>query len=278
VRSIARLDRLVLMALSVAVTPLAAQSGQGAATVPVKVIVRDPTGAPIPNADVRVNAPEAHPTDETGQTIVNLRPGIYELRASFPGFVVSTKQMTVSGGNAQTLEFALPIGAGSGPTVVASDPKTMVQTSSATTTAVVGASNSLSFKVNQEVHALTLGDLQALPQKTVTFHNIHTKADETYTGVPLTDLLAKYGAPTADKLRGKVLSDYIVATGSDGYKAVLSLAETDPSFHPGDVIIADTLDGKPIDKEGPFKLVVTEDKRPARSVHNLVSIELRTTD
>ncbi len=141
------------------------------------------------------------------------------------------------------------------------------------------ANSSLKVTVNGQTATLTLADLKALPQETVTFHNVHTKADEVYTGVPLTDLLAKYGAPTGDKLRGKGLSDYIVATGSDGYKAVLSIAETDPAFHPGDVIVADTLDGKPIgDKEGPFKLVVTEDKRPARCVHNLVSVELRTAD
>jgi DMSO/TMAO reductase YedYZ molybdopterin-dependent catalytic subunit len=127
--------------------------------------------------------------------------------------------------------------------------------------------------------SLSLADFAKLPHKTVTFHNIHTNADETYTGVPLTDLLAKYGAPTGDKLRGKALSEYIIATGSDGYKAVLALAETDPSFHPGDVIVADTMNGQPIgDKDGPFRLVVTEDKRPARCVHNLVSIELRTAD
>jgi len=132
---------------------------------------------------------------------------------------------------------------------------------------------------HNKVGVLKLEDFAKLTQKTVTFHNVHTKADETYSGVPLTDLLAKYGAPTVDKLRGKAMSDYIVATGSDGYKAVLSLAETDPSFHPGDVIVANTLDGKPIgDKDGPFRLVVTEDKRPARCVHKLVSIELRAAD
>ncbi len=141
------------------------------------------------------------------------------------------------------------------------------------------SSSSLKVTVNGQATTLTVADLKALPQRTVTFHNVHTKADETYTGVPLTDLLAKYGAPTGDKLRGKAMSDYIVATGSDGYKAVLSLAETDPSFHSGDVIVADTMDGKPIgDKDGPLRLVVTEDKRPARSVHNLVSIELRTAE
>jgi hypothetical protein len=145
--------------------------------------------------------------------------------------------------------------------------------------ATVPANSSLKVTVNGQTTNLTLADLKALPHKTVTFHNVHTKADETYSGVPLTDLLAKYGAPTGDKLRGKALSEYVVATGSDGYKAVLALAETDPSFHPGDVIVADTMNGQPIgDKDGPFRLVVTEDKRPARSVHNLVSIELHTAD
>jgi hypothetical protein len=126
---------------------------------------------------------------------------------------------------------------------------------------------------------LNIADFKARPHKTVTAHNSHTNSDETYSGVPLTDLLAKYGAPTGKDLHGKPLSDYIVATGSDGYKAVLSLAETDASFHPGDVIVADSMNGKPLDeKEGPFKLVVSEDKRPARCVHNLVSIELRAAD
>ena len=132
---------------------------------------------------------------------------------------------------------------------------------------------------SNDTHSLA-ADLKALPQKTVTFHNVHTKADETYSGVPLTDLLAKYGAPTGDKLRGKGLSDYIVATGSDGYKAVLALAETDPSFHPGDVIVADThrRQAHRRQRRSRSRLVVTEDKRPARSVHNLVSIELRTAE
>ena len=110
----------------------------------------------------------------------------------------------------------------------------------------------------------------------MTIHNSHTNADETYSGVRLSDLLAKIGAPLGGELRGKALANYIVATGSDGYKAVLALGEVDPSFHPGEVLVADTMDGKPLDAHsGPFKLVVSEDKRPARSVRNLVSIELK---
>ena len=82
-----------------------------------------------------------------------------------------------------------------------------------------------------------------------------------------------------DALRGKALANYVVAMGSDGYKSVLALGEIDPSFHPGEVIVADTMDGKPLDAHGgPFKLVVTEDKHPARSVRNLVEIDLRTAN
>lgn len=37
------------------------------------------------------------------------------------------------------------------------------------------------------------------------------------------------------------------------------------SFHSGEIIVADTLNGQPLDvKSGPLKLVVTEVKRPAR--------------
>jgi hypothetical protein len=123
---------------------------------------------------------------------------------------------------------------------------------------------------------LTAAEFKAVPHISVTIHNSHTNADETYSGVRLADLLAKMGAPLGNDLRGKALADYVVATGSDGYKAVLALGEVDPAFHPGEVLVADAMDGKPLDAHaGPFKLVVSEDKRPARSVRNLVSIELK---
>ena len=97
--------------------------------------------------------------------------------------------------------------------------------------------------------------------------------------MPLIDLLAKQGVPRGKDLHGKALAEYVVATGADGYKAVLALAEIDPDFHPGAVIVADTLAGKPLDeKTGPYKLVVSEDKRPARSVHSLVKIEVKSAE
>ena len=137
----------------------------------------------------------------------------------------------------------------------------------------------LKIVVNGQTQSISAADLQALPHHTVTIHNPHSNADETYSGVLVIDMLAKQGVPHGHDLRGKTLAEYIVATGSDGYKAVIALAETDPEFHPGEVLVADQLDGKPLDaKTGPFRLVVTEDKRPARSVHNLVSIEVKQAE
>jgi len=127
--------------------------------------------------------------------------------------------------------------------------------------------------------SVTMDALKPLPHKTLTVHNPHENADETYSGVLLIELLKQVGAPVGKDVHGKALSEYIVATGSDGYKAVLALAEVEPDFHPGDVLVADTLDGKPLDPRiGPFRLVVTDDKRPARSVRNLVSVELKSAE
>jgi hypothetical protein len=45
------------------------------------------------------------------------------------------------------------------------------------------------------------------------------------------------------------------------------------------VLVADALDGKALGaKTGPFRLVVSEDKEPARSVRNLVKIEVKTAE
>jgi len=124
-----------------------------------------------------------------------------------------------------------------------------------------------------------LSDLQSMPRTIVTIHNPHTSADETYSGVRLADILGPLKVPVGDGLRGEALAICFIATGSDGYKVALSIAELDPAFHPGEVIVADALNGKPLAPNiGPFRLVVTEDKRPARAVRNLVSIELKSTN
>jgi hypothetical protein len=114
--------------------------------------------------------------------------------------------------------------------------------------------------------------LAPLPHKTVTVHNEHTKADETYSGVQLIDLLAPLGVK--DKPRGKDLRLYVVAVGSDGYEVVYSIGEITPDVSNATVIVADTENGKPLTDDGPLKIVATQEKRPARWVRNLAAIRV----
>jgi hypothetical protein len=118
--------------------------------------------------------------------------------------------------------------------------------------------------------------LAALPHKTITLYNEHQKADQTYSGVELIDLLKPMGVP--EKPHGKEFRLYLVAEGSDGYEVVYSVGEVTPDVHDGTVLVADSMDGKAMAETGPFQLVATGEKRPARWVRNLTSIRVRPAD
>ena len=90
----------------------------------------------------------------------------------------------------------------------------------------------------------------------------------------LADLLAKAGVPLGEAVRGKVFMTGIVAQGMDHYGVLYSLAEVDPSIHTGDVIVADTVDGQKLTEDGAFKMVSSEERRPARWVRNLTEISV----
>ena len=127
--------------------------------------------------------------------------------------------------------------------------------------------------------ALSLSQFAVLPHTTVTVKNGHTDTQEVYSGVRLADLLTKVGAPIGNELHGKAMTSCVRASASDGYAVVFSLSEIDPEFHPGEIIVADQMNGQPLDaKSGPFRIVASEDKRPARWVRNLTTLELRTVD
>lgn len=124
-------------------------------------------------------------------------------------------------------------------------------------------------------HALTLtaADLAAMPRATVTTTN--NGIATTYEGVWLADVLKKAGAPLGSGMRGPALSSYVVASASDGYQVVLSLAEVDPEMTDEQFLLADKADGKPLFGEnGSFRLVIPKDKRGARSIRMLTSLNV----
>lgn len=91
-------------------------------------------------------------------------------------------------------------------------------------------------------------------------------------GVALVDLLRAAGA-MPDALRGPHLARYVLVTARDGYRAVFSLAELDPSLGNNAAVLADRCDGEALgDEAGPLRLVAPAESRPARWVRQVESI------
>jgi hypothetical protein len=139
-------------------------------------------------------------------------------------------------------------------------------------------STGLTLTIDGKATALSIADLQAMPQKSVTVHNEHTKVDETYSGVLLGDLLAKYGFAVGQATHRKMLRSYVVAEGTDKYWVLYSATEIEGSEHQGDVLVAIAMNGKSLGDDGQLKLVASEDKRPERWVRNLSAITLKSAD
>ena len=139
-------------------------------------------------------------------------------------------------------------------------------------------STSLTLTVDGKATTLSVAELQAMPQKTVSVHNEHTKAEETYTGVLLGDLLAKYGFPVDKTTHRKMLRSYLVAEGTDKYWVLYSVTEIEGSEHNGEVIVATSVGGKPLGDDGQLKLVDSGDKKPQRWVRNLSAITVKSAE
>lgn len=117
-------------------------------------------------------------------------------------------------------------------------------------------------------------EFSALPHKSVAVFNAHNKTNETYSGVPLADLLGKAGVPLGESVRGKLFMIGVIAEGTDHYSVLYSLAEVDPAIHTGEVIVADSVDGKKLGADGAFRMISSEERRPARWVRNLTAISV----
>lgn len=121
--------------------------------------------------------------------------------------------------------------------------------------------------------SFTSDQLAQLPQHTVQVKE-HGKSI-TYSGVSVHDVLAQAGAPLGDKLKGKALSCYVLATARDGYAVVYALPEFDPAFTYAVPLIANKADGQPLSNtQGPWRIVMPQDKKPARSLRMLQSIDV----
>lgn len=97
-----------------------------------------------------------------------------------------------------------------------------------------------------------------------------------YSGVALRDVLALAGTGPSDSLRGRaLLTTYVVVEATDGYRVLFTLAELDAGFTDRIVILADRVNGQPLPaSEGPYRVIVPGEKRPARWARQVVRISL----
>jgi DMSO/TMAO reductase YedYZ molybdopterin-dependent catalytic subunit len=120
---------------------------------------------------------------------------------------------------------------------------------------------------------LSREDIAKLPH--VKVHASAHGVEGDFDGVPLIEILRAAGAPTGEALRGPALALYVRITAADGYRAVFALGELDPSTGNRGAILADAKDGKPLDdKDGPLRVIVPGDRRPARWVRQVIAIDL----
>src|SRR3984957_9369015 len=113
--------------------------------------------------------------------------------------------------------------------------------------------------------------------ESVTYQAAGVPVSDSYTGTTLWNLLADAGGVTTTTAKNDILSKYVVATGSDGYKAIFSLGEIDPMFGNQPVVIAyaDTAGQLgPNGSDGLAHVVVPGDIAGGRYVSDLVSLQV----
>jgi hypothetical protein len=120
---------------------------------------------------------------------------------------------------------------------------------------------------------LTRADLEALPRVKVT--TAATGTSTTFEGVALKTVLEKAGVPFGETMKGKRLASCLLVEAVDGYRTVIALPEIDPAFTDKLVVLAFLKDGKPLDaKEGPYRIVIPDEKRMARWVRQLTTLKI----
>lgn len=133
-------------------------------------------------------------------------------------------------------------------------------------------------KVEGEVSkklSLSISDFEKLPHVDAVMKDRDGK-NQQYSGVPVIELLKQAGVTLGKELKGENLTKYMLVRASDGYEVIFSLAELDPAFTNRVIILADKKDGKALENGvGPFRLVVPDENRPARSVHEVSHLIIR---
>lgn len=135
-----------------------------------------------------------------------------------------------------------------------------------------------SVVVNGQVKATATFDVAAL-KKLVSDGTVKeatmTENNNTYKGVALLDLLNSpaVGLKVSSR-KNPTLSMYAVATGSDGYRAIVSLGEINPDFGNKQAVVAYEQNGAALTNSGALRLVIPRENKQGRLISNLAEIQV----
>ena len=121
---------------------------------------------------------------------------------------------------------------------------------------------------------LRRSDIEALPHVTVKASE-HGSRSVDFEGVALKSVLEKAGITFGEAIKGKRLASCLVVEATDGYRAVLALPELDPAFTDKQVLLVFLRNGKPLaENEGPYRIVIPDEKRMARWVRQVTTLSV----
>ncbi len=121
---------------------------------------------------------------------------------------------------------------------------------------------------------LNRSDLETLPPIKVTAAE-HSSGPVNFEGVTLKSVLEKAGVAFGESMKGKRLTNCLLVEAADGYRAVIALPELDPAFTDKQALLAFLRDGKPLgEKEGPYRIVIPDEKRMARWVRQVTTLKI----
>jgi len=121
--------------------------------------------------------------------------------------------------------------------------------------------------------ALTRADIESLARTNVTTGG--PTSPTTFVGVSLKAVLEKAGVSFGETVKGKRLASCLLVEAADGYRVVIALPELDPAFSDKQIVLAFLRNGKPLDeKEGPYRIVIPDEKRMARWVRQVTTLKI----
>jgi hypothetical protein len=132
----------------------------------------------------------------------------------------------------------------------------------------------LTIQADAGKQVLSRTDIEGLPHVKLTASE-HSSGPVGFEGVTLKSILEKAGVSFGESLKGKRLSSCLLVEAADGYRVVIALPELDPAFTNKQTLLVFLRDGKPLgEKEGPYRILIPDEKRMARWVRQVTTLKI----